>query len=159
MTIAPVTHTVEVKAAPARAFELFTSRISEWWPKSKTPAKAPHVAIVLEPRAGGQWLERDAQGNETRWGQVLAWEPPGRLLLGWQLNCDWGYDPDLLMEVELTFAPADGGGTRVTLVHRDLERFGADAERHVEKLRSGWPSRMEDFAEYANRPQYAVAGN
>jgi hypothetical protein len=38
-------------------------------------------------------------------------------LLGWQINCQWGYDPDILTEVELTFAPAEGGGTLVTLEH------------------------------------------
>jgi hypothetical protein len=35
---------------------------------------------------------------------VLAWEPPGRLLLGWQLGAEWKYDPDFLTELELTFA-------------------------------------------------------
>ncbi len=45
---------------------------------------------------------------------MRAWEPPSRLLLDWQINCDFGYDPDLLTEVELSFTPAAGGGTLVT---------------------------------------------
>ena len=150
MTIAPIVRTVQVKAAPARVFDLFTSHIEHWWPKGKTIGKASHVAIVLEPRAGGRWFERDADGNETHWGKVLAWEPPSRLLLGWQINGQWAYDPDLLTEVEITFAPAEGGGTLVTLEHRDLERFGAGAERHAEKLGSGWPIRLGEFAQYAD---------
>jgi uncharacterized protein YndB with AHSA1/START domain len=149
MSIAPIVHTVQVKAAPARAFDLFTAHMGAWWPKGRTVAKNPHAAIVVEPRPGGQWLERDADGNETRWGKVLAWEPPSRLVLAWQLNCDWGYDADLLTEVELTFAPAEGGGTLVTLEHRNLERFGADAARHAEKIRGGWPTRLAEFAQYA----------
>jgi uncharacterized protein YndB with AHSA1/START domain len=149
MTIAPIVRSVQVKATPDRAFHLFTSHIEHWWPKGKTIGKAPHAAIVLEPRAGGRWFERDADGNETRWGKVLAWEPPSRLLLGWQINSQWAYDPDLLTEVEVTFAPV-GGGTLVTLEHRDLERFGADAERHAERLRGGWPVRLADFAQYAD---------
>lgn len=150
MTIAPIRHSVQVKAPPARAFELFALNMGRWWPQGQTIAKNPHAAIVVEPRAGGAWFERDAEGRETRWGKVLAWEPPARLLLGWQLTCEWGYDPDLLTEVELTFAPADGGGTLVTLEHRNLERFGADAARHVEKIRGGWPKKLAEFAEYAD---------
>jgi uncharacterized protein YndB with AHSA1/START domain len=80
----------------------------------------------------------------------LAWEPPSRLLLGWQINCEWGYDPNLVTEVEVTFVSAEGGGTLVTLEHRDLERFGADAERHAERIRGGWPARLADFAQYAD---------
>jgi hypothetical protein len=78
MTIAPIVRKVQVKAAPERAFELFAAHMADWWPKGQTIGKNPHAAIVVEPRAGGQWLERDADGAETHWGKVLAWEPPGR---------------------------------------------------------------------------------
>ncbi len=59
---------------------------------------------------------------------MLAWEPPGRALLGWRLNNAFEYDPELVTEVELTFAPAPGG-TVVTLEHRDLHGFGDAARR------------------------------
>jgi uncharacterized protein YndB with AHSA1/START domain len=150
MSIAPIIRTVVVKAAPARAFELYVTHMEQWWPKGQTVGKSPHVAIVLEPRVGGQWFERDADGTQTHWGKVLAWEPPARLLLGWQINSQWSYDPDFVTEVELTFAPAEGGGTLITLEHRNLERFGADAARHAERLGGGWPKHLAKFAEYAN---------
>jgi uncharacterized protein YndB with AHSA1/START domain len=151
MTIAPIVHRIEVKAPPARAFDLFAARIGEWWPKGRSIGRNPHAAIVIEPVAGGRWFERDAEGNETRWGKVLAWEPPSRLLLGWQINTQWVFDPDLLTEVELTFAPADGGGTLVTLEHRDLERFGTDAAAHAGRLNGGWPGILGPFADYADK--------
>ena len=150
MSIAPILRSVEVKAAPARAFDLFATHIECWWPKGRTIGKNPHVAIVIEPRAGGKWFERDAESIETHWGKVLAWEPPSRLLLGWQINSQWCYDPKFLTEVELIFAPAAGGGTLVTLEHRQLERFGADAARHAEKLGGGWPVHLAEFARYAD---------
>jgi uncharacterized protein YndB with AHSA1/START domain len=150
MSIAPIIRTVVVKAAPARAFELYLTHMEQWWPKGQTIGKSPHVAIVLEPRVGGRWFERDADGTETHWGKVLAWEPPARLLLGWQINSQWNYDPDFVTEVELTFAPAEGGGTLITLEHRNLERFGADAARHAERLGGGWPKHLAQFVEYAN---------
>jgi hypothetical protein len=150
MSIAPIIQSVRVKAAPARAFDLFATHISDWWPRGKTLGKRPHAAIVLEPHPGGRWFERDAAGHETQWGKVLAWQPPGRLLLAWQISRDFAYDPDLVTEVELTFAPAEGGGTLVKLEHRNLERFGTEVEDFVTKIRGGWPSRLGDFAAYAD---------
>ncbi len=149
MSIAPIVRSVEVKAAPAAAFDLFTTRIGDWWPKGKTVAKAPHEAILIEPRPGGRWLERDAEGNEIPWGKVLVWEPPSRLVLGWQLGSQWAYDPDFLTEVELTFDALPSGGTRVTLEHRNLERFGAVAETIRGQLDGGWPARLADFERFA----------
>jgi len=57
-------------------------------------------------------------------------------------------NPDFVTEVELTFTPIAGGGTRVTLQHRDLERFGADAAGHAEKLGGGWPIFLGHFADH-----------
>jgi uncharacterized protein YndB with AHSA1/START domain len=148
--IPPIVQTVTTKAPPARAFEIFTGSMGDWWPKGMTIGAQEHVALVMEPRAGGRWYERDAAGTETEWGRVLAWEPPGRLLLAWQINSAWAYDPAFETEVELRFEPAAGGGTRVTLEHRDLERYGADAERHAASLRGGWPGLIGRFAALAD---------
>ncbi len=147
MSIAPIEHSVDVRVTPARAFELFAAGMGAWWPRGKTPAKNPHVEIIVEPREGGRWFERDGEGRESLWGKVLAWEPPQRLLLGWQLDQQFRYDPALLTEVELRFAALASGGTRVTLEHRQLERFGADA--FADKLRSGWPGMIGCFERYA----------
>ena len=70
--------------------------------RGKTIGRNPHVAIVMEPRAGGRWFERDAEGSETHWGRGLAWEPPGRLLPGWQTGSQWVYRPDCLTGAGLT---------------------------------------------------------
>lgn len=135
---------------PPRAFDLFTKRMEDWWPKGRTIGKNPHVTIIVEPREGGQWLERDVDGAETPWGKVLAWEPRTRLLLAKQINTAWAFDDSLITEVELTFAPAANGGTIVTLEHRNLERFGADAERQAGLLGNGWPGYLAAFAAFAD---------
>jgi hypothetical protein len=70
MSIAPILHSVEVRASPKRAFELFTSSMGRWW-------------------------------------------------------------------------------TRVTLEHRNLERFGTDAPEHATKFRNGWPTMVGHFVHYA----------
>lgn len=151
MTIAPLRFEVAVKTAPARTFDLFTRDFGVWWPKGKTIGAKPHVAVVLEPHPGGRWYERDEDGTECDWGKVLEWDPPGRLLLGWQLNAAFKHDPDLVTEVELTFAPTEGGGTLVTLEHRDLHRFGDAAERMASQLKGGWPTFVQAFGAYANQ--------
>ena len=150
MSIAPIAKSIHVKAAPAIAFELFTARMQDWWPKGKTIGKNPHVAIIVEPQAGGRWFERDAGGQETNWGKVLAFEPPSRLLLGWQINGQWAHDPSFLTEVELTFVAVETGGTMVRLEHRNLERFGADAAKVAAALGGGWPTQLAVFAQYCD---------
>ncbi|HTY93658.1 MAG TPA: SRPBCC family protein [Steroidobacteraceae bacterium] len=149
MSIAPVRCSIDVKAAPGRAFELFAQNMGAWWPRGRTPGKNPHTELIIEPKPDGRWYERDAGGTETPWGKVLAWEPPGRLLLGWQLDHRFQFDPRILMEVEILFAPLAGSGTRVSLEHRNIEQLGADAESFAGKVGSGWPERMGNFAAYA----------
>jgi uncharacterized protein YndB with AHSA1/START domain len=150
MTIAPIVHTVRTKAPPARAFELYTGRMGDWWPKGRTAGKNPHVAITVEPRVGGRCFEVDAEGDETRWGDVMAWEPPSRLLMAWRLNANWIYDPAVDTELELTFTPAEGGGTVVRLEHRKFESLGADAAKVAASLDGGWPGFVADYGAFAD---------
>ena len=81
---------------------------------------------------------------------MAVWEPPARLVLIWQLTPEFTYDPDLVTEVEVLFTP-EGGGTRVDLEHRDLERLGekADAMRETVSGPGGWPALLQLFADEA----------
>jgi uncharacterized protein YndB with AHSA1/START domain len=151
MTIAPIVKTVDVKCPPARAFALFTGRMAGWWPASHHIGGAPFEEIVIEPKVGGRWFERGEGGAETEWGKVLAWSPPDRVVLAWQLKADFTYDPAFETEVEITFE-AHGAGARVRLEHRNLERYGADAEKIAVTLGGGWPTIVELFAAFADQP-------
>jgi DNA-binding transcriptional ArsR family regulator/uncharacterized protein YndB with AHSA1/START domain len=125
-----VTKTVPVEAPLAVAFEVFIGQ--QWWPVETHHLAEPHGReVVLEPFPGGRWYERAADGTETDWGTVLAWQPPYRLLLTWQVSPDWTYepDPDRGSQVEVTFTPEGPEATRVELMHRHLERYGPEAER------------------------------
>jgi len=147
MTIKPVVKSVTVKAAPERAFAAFTGNMAAWWPESHHIGASPFEQVVLEPRVGGRWFERAADGAETDWGKVLAWDPPRRFVLAWQISSNWAYDPDLITEVEVTFTPQAGGGTEVTLEHRKLEAFGAAAEAMAEQL-NGWAAIIQSFVDF-----------
>jgi uncharacterized protein YndB with AHSA1/START domain len=129
--------TVLVDFAPAEAFELFTTRIASWWPVGTHSYGGDEVTdVVLEPRTGGRLYEVTVAG-EQEWGSVLAWEPPDRLLLDWQIGDARG------TEVEVRFSP-EGPGTRVELEHRG---FSADDPR--DRYESGWDIVLAPFAEQA----------
>ena len=142
---APVRHNLHVKAGIAKAFDVFTAGINRWWAKSHKIGVADLKEVVIEPRAGGRWYEVDTDGSTCEWGKVLAWEPPHRLVLGWQITPDFKYDPNLLTEVEITFTE-EAGGTRVQLEHRDLEKFGERADAMRGAVNSGWPQLLGLFA-------------
>lgn len=150
MTIAPILRSVTVKAPPATAFARFTQQMARWWPASHHVGGEPFHEIVIEPHPEGRWFERDKAGVEVQWGKVLAWDPPGRVLLGWQLTSDFKFDPAFVTELEIRFDP-DGTGTRVTLEHRNLERYGDAAEKMRAMLDSGWPGIVADFAAFADQ--------
>lgn len=103
---------------------------------------------IIEPRVGGRWYERGEDGSECDWGKVLAWEPPSRLLLAWQLDARFRYDAAVATEVEVRFIADGPNATRVELEHRCLERLGKEAEALREKVASpgGWPLLLERFA-------------
>ena len=115
ITVAPVRKTVRVNAAAAHAFETFAAGIGRWWPATHTVGTSPMRDVVIEPRAGGRWYERGQDGSECDWGVVLAWEPPGRLLLGWQLDAEFRRNPATASEVELRFIAESPTVTRVEL--------------------------------------------
>ena len=150
MSIAPIRKTVTISKPPERVFALFTGQMGAWWPKGMTIGPAPAAEILIEPRAGGRWFERSEDKAETNWGRVMEWDPPRRLLLAWQIDATWAYDPDFETELELTFE-ADGAGTRVTMEHRNLERFGESAARMAQSLGGGWPGIIESFSIFVEK--------
>jgi uncharacterized protein YndB with AHSA1/START domain len=147
---APVRKSMFVDAPPEHAFEVFSKGIGRWWPKSHHIGKADLDRPVIEPKTGGRWYERGVDGSECEIGKVQVWDPPARLLLIWQLNAEFQFDPSLVTEVDVQFRP-EGQGTRVDLEHRHLERLGDSAEELREKVDSpgGWSGLLALFAEEA----------
>ena len=68
--------------------------------------------------------------------EIVAWEPPRRLVYVWHLR----FDRADATEVEITFAAnaEPAGGTAVRIVHRGWERLGAVADERRERNRRGW---------------------
>lgn len=136
-----------------RVFAVFTENMAAWWPATHHIAKQPFAEITVEPRAGGRWFERAADGSECEWGRVLAWEPPHRVVFSWHLQADWKFDPDpeRASEVEIRFFAEGADKTRLELEHRKLERHGTGWEQVRASVDSpgGWSAILENFAKVA----------
>jgi len=140
---------VIVKVPPAVAWRIFTEKIGAWWPlDTHKIGKAKAVDAVIEPRVGGRWYERGDDGSTCDWGRVLAWEPPARLVLSWEISANWQHDPSLQTEVEVRFIAEGKDGTRVELEHRHLDRYGArrDQMRGIFDSEGGWSALLAAFA-------------
>ena len=148
---APIRKSLTVAVSPQRAFEVFTDGFDRWWPKTHTVGKAPLQRAVIEPRLGGRWYGVDVNGHEDEWGDVLAWEPPGRVLLAWRINGNFAYDPDILTEVEVNFIETANGHTQVDFEHRGLESMGEGAEETRARMESpnGWSGLLASFRQAA----------
>jgi len=151
-------HTVKkcitVAAPPRIAFEVFTTRMSSWWPiDTHHIGKIAAREAVLEPRVGGRWFERGVDGSECGWGHVLAWDPPNRLVLSWEISFRWEADPSMQTEVEVRFVADGPKQTRVELEHRYLDRFGEhrDEMRAMFESSGGWLGLLELFAKDVER--------
>jgi len=117
-----------VNAPVAHVFAVFTEHHNAWWPREHHIGKRNDFAAILEPKIGGRWFERGDDGSECTWGHVLAWEPPNRIVLSWEINADWKHDPSVASEVEIRFISDSKERTRVELEHRRLDRYGDKAE-------------------------------
>jgi uncharacterized protein YndB with AHSA1/START domain len=145
---APILRRVEVALAPAAAFELFVARIGDWWIKSHSLTTSGQRTVTIERHPGGRWYETGHEGEVRVWGHVIEIDPPRRILLAWQLDATWTFDPTLITEVEVLFNALDTGGTGVTLEHRRLEAFGEKAAETATSLGSdnGWAGLLAAYA-------------
>jgi uncharacterized protein YndB with AHSA1/START domain len=142
---ATIHKTIEVKASIERAFEVFTGHIGDWWSRDfSINGGIPQKGVIVEPHSGGRWYEVGEDGSECQWGRVLEWDEPRRVVLAWQINAEWRYDPDFETIVDVRFEDRDGS-TLVTLEHRELERFGEAATRQAEQMGGGWGMLLERF--------------
>ena len=146
---APIRKTLAVKATPEKAFAVFTDGLDRWWPRTHTIGETPLKRAVLEPRAGGRWYGLSEAGVEDPWGEVLAWEPPTRLLLAWRINARFKCDPNVHTEVEVRFTDLGDGNTRVDFEHRGLDRMGEGIAETAVRMDGGWDLILASFKQAA----------
>jgi uncharacterized protein YndB with AHSA1/START domain len=144
-------HTSIVVEAPVeRAFSVFTEDMGSWWNPEHHILEGELAEMVFEPRVGGHVYDRGVDGSECRWARVLAYEPPNRIVISWDINTRWELETDLdrTSEVEVRFVPEGADRTRVELEHRNLDRHGDGWEEMRDSVGSpdGWASGLRGFA-------------
>ncbi|MBA3331254.1 MAG: SRPBCC domain-containing protein [Actinobacteria bacterium] len=137
---------IVVGVPPEAAWSTYTERIGEWWPLATYSIHGERARTALfEGGQGGRLYERTASGEEAHWAEILAWEPPSRLVLLWQVNPERP-----ATEVEIRFV-SEGDGTRVEVEHRGWERLGDAAEEARASYESGWDTVLAPYVEAAAR--------
>ena len=141
---------IVVEAPIERAFSVFTEDFGSFKPPEHNMLGVEIAETVFEPRVGGSVYDRGVDGSECRWARVLAYEPPSRVLLSWDISPHWQIETDLekTSEVEVRFIAESPDRTRVELEHRNLDRHGPgwEAVRDGVAHDQGWPLYLDRYA-------------
>jgi uncharacterized protein YndB with AHSA1/START domain len=142
---------IVVDAPIERAFSVFTEDFGRFKPSEHNLLEVEIAETVFEPREGGHVYDRGVDGSECRWARVLAYEPPNRVVISWDISPQWQIETDLekTSEVEVRFVAEAPERTRVLLEHRNLERHGDGWQgiRDGVAGEDGWPLYLRRFAE------------
>ncbi|MFL6600876.1 MAG: SRPBCC family protein [Steroidobacteraceae bacterium] len=150
-----VKRSIVVEAAIERAFEVFTKKFGSFKPAEHNILAVKIAETVFEPRVGGYLYDRGVDGSECRWARVLAYEPPHRVLLSWNISPRWQIetDPEKVSEWEVRFTAETPQRTRVEIEHRKLERHGEGWQvvRDGVSGDQGWPLYLQRYADVLAR--------
>lgn len=151
--VEPIRRRVVVPCAPERAFDVFTAGFGTWWPADSYSRAVAEFAdqdvrterLEFRGGIGGRILEHLTNGATLPWAEVLAWDPPRRLVLAWRPHPF----PEPPTELEVTFAAADGG-TAVEVDHGGWERVSEGfREQMYDVYVRGWVETLERYGEAA----------
>src|ERR1700712_4653955 len=109
--VAPIKKEITVRASQQTAFHVFTQQMDTWWPRTHHTGSTPMTELLLESGDGGCWYSQHEDGSEVEVGKVIRWDPFSNLLLNWQVDGNFKYNPLLTTEVELQFIPIDPATT------------------------------------------------
>jgi uncharacterized protein YndB with AHSA1/START domain len=152
-----VRRSIVVEAPIEVAFEVFTERFDLVKPRDHSLLGVEIAESVFERHVGGCLYDRGVDGSECRWARVLAYEPPQRFVISWDISPQWQIETDLenTSEVEVRFVAEGDDRTRVELEHRNLDRHGGEwrALRDGVGGDGGWPLYLQRFAELIRDPE------
>jgi uncharacterized protein YndB with AHSA1/START domain len=146
-----IRHEVVVAAPLERAFSVFTDGFGSFKPREHNLLAVDIAETIFEPRVGGHVYDRGVDGSECHWARVLAYDPPDRVVISWDIDPRWQIetDPGKTSEVDVRFLAEGPDRTRVVLEHRNLDRHGEGWEAVREGVDSdaGWPLYLHRFVD------------
>jgi len=144
-----------VEAPQRHAFTVFTEQFDRIKPREYNLLDVDIAETVFEARVGGHVYDRGVDGSVCRWARVLAFDPPERFVISWDIDAQWRLEPDpeRASEVEVRFVPLGAERTRVELYHRHLERHGDGWQHYRTGLAAegGWPVFLQRFTEVVTK--------
>jgi uncharacterized protein YndB with AHSA1/START domain len=146
-----IRHEIVVEAPIERAFSVFTKGFGSFKPPEHNMLGVDIAETVFELSEGGHVYDRGVDGSECRWARVLAYEPPNRVVISWDISPQWQIETDLekTSEVDVRFIAEAPERTRVELEHRNIDRHGDgwEAVREGVDGDAGWPLYLHRFAD------------
>jgi uncharacterized protein YndB with AHSA1/START domain len=148
---AVVRRSIIVDAPIERAFSVFTRQFGDFKPPEHNLLGVPIAETVFETHVGGHIYDRGTDGSECRWARVLAFEPPDRVVVSWDISPYWQIETDLdhTSEVEVRFVAETPQRTRLELEHRNIERHrpGWEGVRDGVADDAGWTLYLDRYAD------------
>lgn len=142
-------NTAHVPTDAMTAWKALVEDVDRWWPADHTWWGA-EAELVIEPRAGGCFCER--LGAQQALHMLVTFVDPGTLL-----RLTGGLGPlqgmGLHGVLEFRFAPADGGGTTITMFYRAGGYTPDDLSKFVPVVDKVQALQLGGLADYLRRPR------
>jgi uncharacterized protein YndB with AHSA1/START domain len=134
-----------VELPPAAAYRALV-RLPAWWDPAHTWSGAARN-LSLEPRAGGCFCEKLADGGSVQHARVI-FAQPGKML---RLEGAFGPMQEMAANGVLTYTLApDGPGTRITMTYRVAGDLTMDSTKLAPLVDQVMGSQFERLRDYAN---------
>lgn len=151
--VEPIRKSIVVNTGVERAFALFIDQFDAIKPREHNLLSVPIAETVFEPRVGGHIYDVGIDGSRCEWSRVLAYEPPARVVISWDIGPTWQLeaDPAKTSEVEVRFIAESDNRTRVELEHRHLDRHGEGWQAVADGVDgdAGWPLYLSRYGDLA----------
>jgi hypothetical protein len=113
----PVRQSILVRSSRDHTFDVFVREIGAWWPLQPFSYGTDRVReVTFERKLNGRVFETWDDGTVREWGRVVAWQPPARFAMTWNIT-------GTPTEVELSFTAEADNRTRVDLEHRGWDKL------------------------------------
>jgi uncharacterized protein YndB with AHSA1/START domain len=137
--------TVMVDATPSSTYRDLT-RVNFWWDPAHTWSGSASN-LKLEPKAGGCFCEKLADGGSVQHGHVI-FAQPGKML---RLQASLGPLQGMAVTGVLSFTLApDGAGTRVTMTYRVAGALTMESDKLAPLVDQVMATQLKRLGNYAS---------